>query len=208
MKSKLILLSALLFATLCVSAQNSSLEENLAKIKGDSTEMTKFVNECNFYSSECFFKSNGSDKYCGGLYIEGLVYRDLLSDKKVGGLKIWTNSSQQIPLGTLDFDEMDDLVVALRKMVDEASSKHYGETGKNTYQIFYLTRGGTDVIGSLSFNVFYVVLSKKWYYLNSNGVWEWEQVSSFNLQLKDVSKLIQGIEKAKEILAKELENPN
>lgn len=208
MKNKLILLSALLFAALCVSAQNTSLEENLAKIRKDSTQMEKFINECDFYTSECFFRSNNSDKYCGGLYIEGIVYRDLVENKKIGGLKIWTDNKQDVYLGYLDFDEMDDLIVALRKMIDEASAKHYGEKGKSTYQIYYITRGGIDVVGSLDFNYFTVVLSKKWSYLNSTGNWEWVRVTSNERPLKEISKLIQGIEKAKEIIAKELENPN
>lgn len=201
MKTKLLFTSLFVFVAINLVAQNSMLEENLTRMGKDSTKFEKFLNDCEFYSWERF--ANIDEDL--GFYAEAYIYKNLISNKKIGVLKFWNKSDKDDDeyFGTLDEDELDDLILAMRKIVDEATSKHYGKSCR----VYYETRSGLSIYYKHSAREIY--FRKRWYYINQYGVrYSFLQESKNSIGLKKFAKIIEWLTKSKEVLQKELKNPD
>lgn len=201
MKTKLLCMSLFMLVAINLAAQNTSLEENLTRMGKDTTQMERFLKECKFYTFERFAKIDEDL----GLNAEAYVYKDLISKRKIGVLQFWENHGREheIYFGTLDGDEIDDLILALKNIVEEANTKHYGKSCR----IYYETRSGISVLCKI--NTGEVYFGKTWYYTNIYGTrCSYAVSSSKGISMKKFAKIIDWLTKSKEYIQKELENPD
>lgn len=191
---KIVCICILMLCVLNLAAQRTSIEQELARAEKDSTRMDRFVNNCIFYSEEVFVETPWKFAVKG----EAIIYTDLINQEKVGGIKLWDGEDDNIYFGTIDFDEIDNLILALRTIIDEKNVKHYGLE----HRIVYRSRGGigvnTDNSGSAHF-------SKVWVYIARNGEVNWMRVDGEEgIDGKDLIKFIEWLENAKKLLEKEI----
>ena len=165
MKKTILLIVACTFAFISAFAQNSEVEtiNQLTKAEMFKTE-NSLIKEAEIYKA-----TEGSMK----------MYAKLFTDLKTGeqlaalefhpstGLKILTGGIVQ-PLGYLDMDKVDDLILALEKMLEE----HNNAGKKDNFTISYTAPGGIDAYFATDFPgqpTSVVIFRKKWYSINEYG---------------------------------------
>lgn len=198
MKKILFILITTLTVMLPVRAQNSAVESEVLE---SQTKAEKFLKECSFYREDTFIEMEEE-----GLRAWAKVATNLVTNEKIGYCYFMTESKEALanftgglaggssqPLGYLDIDEIDDMINALRKIVDIASSN-----SSNEYTVNYITKTGIDVrYDSKEKKVTY---SKTWKYINQYGVESTSTISSPDASIKSIQKTISMLTKATIIL--------
>lgn len=201
MKKTFLLIVACVFAFVGAQAQNSGVES--------TTQMTKveqFKKNNSFIKETTIYACKNS-----GMTIFAKLFTDLNSGEQLTALEIWpTIGGVVAPLGYLDMDQVDDLLLALETILNESNNVQ----AKDACIINYTAPGGIDVIYTTetSSSVFgpertVVIFRKKWYYVNEYGqptVNYSEASASYSIKL--LPKLIEVIKEAQTISINILEN--
>jgi hypothetical protein len=196
MKKAFLLIVACTFAFVGAYAQNSEVETVNQLTKAEQFKANNsFVKEATIYED----KNSGMKLYAK-------LFTDLNSGEQLAALEFWPTIGSKLltggvvtPLGYLDMDQIDDLLLALEMILKESSNTDK----KESYSITYTAPGGIDVFytnalaGSAFSTPGVVVFRKKWHHLNEYGV----QTISYsegttNCGIKNLPKLIAAIREA------------
>lgn len=186
MKKLFLFLTTLMVCGL-INAQNSTAEviENTKETKAE-----KFLRESNLYREDTYIKL-----WEDGIIAEAKVATDLITNKKIGYCYFETEDYES--LGFLDLDEIDDMILALNKILEDTKVKKDVET----YSIKFSTQSGINVeFGRARNGAQKVFYSKEWYYINQYGVYKKYTLTSQPVSLKSLAKTVEMLEKAKKII--------
>ena len=205
MKKTFLLIVACVFAFVGAQAQNSEVES--------TTQMTKVEQ---FKKNNSFIKETTIyDCKNGGMKIFAKLFTDLNSGEQLTALEIWPTIGSKLlaggvvaPLGYLDMDRVDDLLLALETILNEANNVQ----AKDTCMINYTAPGGIDVIytSEIASSVFgtvgTVIFRKKWYYVDEYGqpTVNYSEAST-SCPIKSLPKLIEVIKEAQMIAKQAVE---
>lgn len=184
---KLFLFLATLMVCGLINAQNSAAEviENSKETKAE-----KFLRESTLYREDRYIKLWES-----GINAEAKIATDLMTNKKIG--YCYFETEEQEPLGYLDMDEIDDMILALNKMLEDTKIKK----DVQEYTIKFSTISGINVEFKRTITgaqkVFY---SKEWYYINEYGVNTRVTLTSKPVSIKSLAKTVEMLEKAKKVI--------
>lgn len=165
MKKTILLIIACTFAFVSAFAQNSEVEalNQLTKAELFKTD-NSLVKEAEIYKA-----TEGRVK----------MYAKLFTELKTGeqfaaleflpstGMKILSGGTAQ-PLGYLDMDKVDDLILALEKMLEESNAADK----KDKFTINYTAPGGIDALFTTDYpgqSTPVVIFRKKWHSVNEYG---------------------------------------
>ena len=200
MKKSILLIVACAFAFATVQAQSSEVEA--------TTQLTKaeqFKLKSSFIKEELIYKYEDKNLHvCTQLFTDLKTGEQLVTLEfraPIQGLK----SAAEFyfsPLGYLDMEQIDDLLLALEMILDGSNNSDK----KDRYSISYTAPGGIDVYytNGVSLGIVnttpVVSFRKKWFKLDEYGV----QTSTYSeaesaLNIKDLPKLISGIKEAQTI---------
>lgn len=198
MKKAFLLMVACTFAFVSAYAQTSEVEASSQLTKAEQFKANNtFVKETTIYE----------DKQ-SGMKLYAKLFTDLNSGEQLAALEIWPTVGKSLmtgtltPLGYLDMDQIDDLLLALETILTESENVDQ----KQISTITYTAPGGIDVFytnalaGSAFSTPGVVVFRKKWHHLNEYGV----QTISYsegttNCGIKNLPKLIAAIKEAQGI---------
>lgn len=202
MKKAFLLIVACAFAFVSASAQNSAVEATSQLTKAEQFKANNtFIKEATIYED----KNSGMKLYAK-------LLTDLKSGEQIAALEIWPTVGSKLltggdvaPLGYLDMDHIDDLLLALETILTESNNTDK----KDSYSITYTAPGGIDVLFFNDFTVSIgtpglIVFRKKWYHQDEYGI----QTSvyseaSTNCSIKALPKLIDAIKEA-QVVAQEM----
>lgn len=196
MKKAFLLIFACTFAFVGAYAQNSEVETVNQLTKAEQFKANNsFIKETTIYED----KNSGMKLYAK-------LFTDLNSGEQLTALEFWPTIGSKLltggvvaPLGYLDMDQIDDLLLALEMILKESSNTDE----RVSYSITYTAPGGIDVfyldeglIGAPDL----VVFRKKWFHANEYG----EQTAiyseaSTSCSIKALPKLIASIKEAQAI---------
>jgi hypothetical protein len=205
MKKAFLLIVACTFAFVSAYAQTSAVEAVSQLTKAEQFKAkNSFVKETTIYE----------DKQ-SGMKLYAKLFTDLNSGEQLTALEIWPTVGSKLltggnisPLGYLDMDQIDDLLLALETILSEAKAADQ----KQMSTITYTANGGIDVFftNAISGSAFggtpgVVVFRKKWYHLNEYGV----QTISYSeattdCSIKNLPKLIAAVKEAQTIAKQSL----
>lgn len=206
MKKVFLVIVACAFAFIGAYAQNSEVEAVNQLTKAEQFKLrSSLIKESTIYED----KSSGMKLYAK-------LFTDLKSGEQLAALEFWPTLGKALtsgnftPLGYLDMDKIDDLLLALETILTE-----YNNTDKKeACSITYTSPGGIDasyysnfVASSLSFSGGpAVVFRKKWFKTDEYGT----QTAIYsegttNCPIKSLPKLIDSIKEAQAIANKALE---
>lgn len=188
------------FAFVSTHAQTSAVVATAQLTKAEQFKANNsFVKETTIYE----------DKQ-SGMKLYAKLFTDLNSGEQLAALEIWptvgksmlAGSLIQTPLGYLDMDQIDDLLLALETILTESQNTD----SKEKCNITYTAPGGIDVfftntaVASPFGTPGLVVFRKKWYHLNEYGV----QTISYSeattdCAIKSLPKLIAAIKEAQTV---------
>lgn len=199
MKKAFLLIVACTFAVFSAYAQDSEVER-----VNQLTKAEQFKANNSFVKETTIFTEKNS-----GMRLYAKLFTNLNNGEQIAALEIWPTVGSKLltggivtPLGYLDMDQIDDLLLALETIVAETSKT----SKKESYTITYTAPGGIDVIyiddittGALG-TTGLVVFRKKWYQTNDYGV----QTVNFSdattsCSIKNLPKLIESIKEAQVI---------
>lgn len=202
MKKLLFVLVSALSLIFSVNAQNSAVE---ADAMNNVTKAEKFLKESTFYREDTYVEMEET-----GIRAWAKVATDLKTGKKIGYCYFMTESKLALamftqgteggasqPLGYLDMDEIDDMIKALKKIVEITRTK-----SPNDYSINYITKSGIDVFYDSEEKK--VTYSKEWSYVNQYGVRGTYRITSPVASINAVKKTIAMLEQAKIIINQNL----
>lgn len=157
MKKTFLLIVACVFAFATVQAQSSEVEA--------TTQLTKaeqFKAKNSFIKEETLFHRNL------GLTVYAQLFTDLKSGEQLITFMFYGITG---PLGYLDFEEVDNLLLALETILNESNNS----SKKDNYSISYTAPGGIDVYftteGLVGLSSRYGLrFSKKWYIIDDYGM--------------------------------------
>ena len=167
MKKTFLLIVACFFAFATVQAQSSEVEA--------TTQLTKaeqFKTKSSFIKEDKIYTHKGQ-----GVQMFAKLFTDLKTGEQLAALEFYPSAGQQMqnlmigqysaPLGYLDLEEVNDLVLALEKMLEHASNADK----KDEFTITYSAPGGIDVCFVRYENGSEIcTMRKKWYFLDDYGI--------------------------------------
>ena len=198
MKKAFLLIVACTFALVSAHAQTSEVEA-----KSQLTKAEQFKANNSFVKETTIYEDKQS-----GMKLYAKLFTDLNSGEQLAALEFWPTVGSKLltgglvtPLGYLDMDQIDDLLLALETILTE-----YNNAGKrDSYSITYTAPGGIDVYFLRDINTGLsiqgvVVFRKKWFHLNEYGVQTCSySEASTSCAIKDLPKLITVIKEAQTI---------
>ncbi len=206
MKKTILLIVACVITFATVRAQSSEVEATTKLTKAEQFKLTSsLIKEELIYKYEnkhlCIYTQLFTDLEIGEQLV-ALEFRAPLP----GILKSATDVIFH-PLGYLDMEQIDDLLLALEMILEESNNSEK----KDRYSITYTTPGGIDIYytNGVTLGVVnttpVVSFRKKWFKLDEYGV----QTSTYSeaeatLDIKDLPQLISGIKEAQIVCKKEL----
>lgn len=167
MKKSILLIVACVFAFVTVQAQSSEVET-----ASQLTKAEQFKNKSTFIKEDVIYKYQGQ-----GTKLFAKLFTDLKTGEQLAALEFYPSAGQQLmnsmvgtvskPLGYLDMDAIDDLLLALGTMVEISKTSNK----QDEFSITYIAPGGID----LFFNKYdngseILTLRKKWYSIDDYGV--------------------------------------
>lgn len=196
MKKSMLLLTACLFATCSLFAQNSAAEIN-AEIK--QTEIEQFINECSYTKTE--FVEEFKTKSCE---MEAIVVTDLKTNKKMGGIHLYarpdiaaavlslgaTAAEGPKDLGYLDVTEIDDVLTVLKQVAAVSNLK-----AAFPYAITYVSK--SDLMIRFDSELQRLDILRTYKGVNAFGTPEYITFSTNDITVKEVGKIIMKLESAK-----------
>lgn len=213
MKKFILVVLAFVSLTGTANAQNSAIE-----IAQQKTEVEKFRDE------SIFIKEVHLTEYSdNGLEIYGKIFVDLKNEKKmIGGLHLFTESKMGLAvlkslsgiptddgsakdLGYIDMDQLDGLIAALNKIIDEAKKKSQYE-----FSIEYITRGGVGISFTRDGDDEednYLRFSKKWFIVNQYGTLGSYTRVTDNIEIDGMTELVTALKDAKTRINECLQDP-
>lgn len=195
---KLFLVLAISMVVGLAYAQNTAAESEEEK---ELTKAEQFLKGASLYREDTYvkFKEDGITAYVK-------VATDLLTNQKIGYCYFETEVDRSLkflslgaagdpePLGYLDMDEIDDMILALNKIIEDTKVKK----DVKYYQINYSTKSGINVhYNTEDKKVYYY---KKWSYTNQYGVSGTFKMVSPPATLKSLAKTVKMLEKAQTII--------
>lgn len=192
MKKIFILVALCFFGFVSVQAQNSRVETATQSTKAEQFKTrNSLIKEAQIYQHR-------SD----GLRVFVKLFTDLKTNEKLVALEFWSAKTIfTMPLGYLDMDKVDDLLLALETILKEVNQSDRGDK----YSITYTAEGGLDVcyqkgVWSVPVPPGSILFRKKWYYIDNYGVETCKYSEGFAfVEMKDLPKLIDSIKEASEI---------
>lgn len=192
MKKYLLILASAFLLSSGIMAQNSDTE---IKQKFVKTEIEKFINECLYSKTE--FIDSYKTKSCE---IVALVVTNLQTNQKAGGVRISTRNvalavlsgganTGIYDLGYLDVSEIDDVIRVLKDILASSKNKHQFE-----YVMDYYSKTGLYIHFDNNDEVF---IRRKWYTTNQYGIEESVVMSTDDISISEVGKLVKKLEDAK-----------
>ena len=192
----MLLLTACLFATCSLFAQNSAAEIN-AEIK--QTEIEQFINECSYTKTE--FVEEFKTKSCE---MEAIVVTDLKTNKKMGGIHLYarpdiaaavlslgaTAAEGPKDLGYLDVTEIDDVLTVLKQVAAVSNLK-----AAFPYAITYVSK--SDLMIRFDSELQRLDILRTYKGVNAFGTPEYITFSTNDITVKEVGKIIMKLESAK-----------
>ncbi len=193
MKKLFIILTTLMMCGVA-NAQNSEAESTFIK----ETKAEKFLRKATLYREDTHLTM-----YEDGITAYVKVATDLITNEKIGYCYFETEAEKWFaregeegaaePLGYLDLEQIDDMILALEKILENTKIK----SKVRDYFISYRTESGINVHYNGKKGVYY---SKKFYYINENGIERCYELESPKAALKSLTKTIDMLEKAKTII--------
>lgn len=195
---KLFLFLSMLIVCGLASAQNTATE---SLEMTNETKAERFLRNSSLYREDTFIKLKED-----GVTAYVKVATDLMTNQKIGycyfeteadrAALLFTGGKEGEPesLGYLDMDEIDDMILALKKIIEDSKVKREVKYS----QISYTTKSGININCDLKEQRVYY--SKEWYYTNSYGVTRSYTLSSPEASLKSLTRTVAMLEKAKKII--------
>ena len=197
MKKVFLTIVACAFSFVGAYAQNSDVERANQLTKAEQFKANNsFVKESTIYT----------DKN-SGLKLFAKLFTNLKSGEQLAALEFWPTVGNLLlaggvpgPLGYLDMDQVDDLLLALDKILTEYNNSDK----KDKFSITYTAIGGIDVFFVKEFGT--VTFRKKWHKTDEYGTQTvvYSEATS-SLMIANLSKLIASIKEAKTIANQALE---
>ena len=192
MKKTLFLI--LLFVLVCANVQAQSSEVET------STQITKAEQ---FKLKNSFIKETQIYEYAGsGVKILVKLLKNLKNGEEIAALEFYQSALKLtgVPLGYLDMDSVDDLLLALETIQNESNNS----TKKEKISISYSAPGGIDVFYTPDFpgqmGGYIILFRKKWFAVDDYGM----QTCNYSETIaitppKELPKLISSIKEAQMI---------
>lgn len=207
MKKVFLLLVACAFTFIGAHAQNSEVER-----VNQLTKAEQFKANNSFIKEATIYEDKNS-----GVRLFAKLFTDLKSGEQLAALEFWPTLGKALttgnaaPLGYLDMDKVDDILLALETILTEANNADK----RVIFTITYTAPGGIDVIYdshfiasavSLAAAAPTVIFRKKWFKVDEYGA----QTAVYsegttNCPIKDLPKLINSIKEAQTIANQALE---
>lgn len=203
MKKAFLLIVACVFAFVNAQAQDSDVEA-----------VNKLTKAEQFKANNSLVKEAEIYKFSEAAQIKvfAKLFTDLENGDQIAALEFHPSTLVKAlsgglaqPLGYLDMDQIDDLILALEKMLDE----HNNAAKKDKFTISYTAPGGIDAYYVSDYPgqpAPIVLFRKKWFSINDYGV----QVCNYSdavaiLPIKNLSGFIASLKEAKTIANQSLE---
>lgn len=196
MKKSFLLIVACIFTFATAQAQSSEVEATTQLTKAEQfKQKNNFIKESEIYKFDQV-----------GVKVLAKLFTDLQSGEQVVALEFHPSTLVKVlsggvatPLGYLDMDQVDDLLLALETILNESNNS----AKKDKYTISYTAPGGIDVFFTTDFPgqpAPVVMFRKKWFVIDNYGV----QTSNYSegyamLPINFLSKLISSIKEAQAI---------
>ena len=207
MKKVFLTIVACAFSFVGAYAQNSDVER-----ANQLTKAEQFKTKNSFVKETTIYEDKNS-----GVRLFAKLFTDLKSGEQLAALEFWPTLGKALttgnlaPLGYLDMDKVDDLLLALETILTEANNADK----RVVFTITYTAPGGIDVIydshflaSAVSFAAAAptVIFRKKWFKVDEYGA----QTAVYsegttNCSIKDLPKLINSIKEAQTIANQSLE---
>ena len=197
MKRAFLLIIVCTLAFISAHAQNSSVEAT-----SQLTKAEQFKNNNSFIKEATIYEDKAS-----GMKLYAKLFTDLNSGEQLAALEIWPTTASKLltggvvsPLGYLDLDQIDDLLLALETIQTESSQTDK----KDNYSITYKAPGGIDVLffndikTALTGNTHgLIIFRKKWHHTNEYGVptVSYSEATT-SCSIKNLPKLIDAVKEA------------
>lgn len=204
MKKTFLLIVACVFAFTTVHAQSSEVEATTKLTKAE-----QFKAKSDFIMEDLIYKYQGQ-----GVRLFAKLFIDLKTGEQLTALEFYPSAGQQLmnamftntvsePLGYLDMDAIDDLLLALETIVeiDKTSNK------QNEFSLTYMTPNGIDVFFNRYEGNAYgtCTFRKKWYSIDDYGVQTAKYSEGWiNITVSALPKLISSIREAQIVCEKKL----
>ena len=204
MKKTFLLIVACVFAFTTVHAQSSEVEATTKLTKAE-----QFKVKSDFIMEDLIYKYQGQ-----GVRLFAKLFVDLKTGEQLTALEFYPSAGQQLvnamftntvsePLGYLDMDAIDDLLLALETIVeiDKTSNK------QNEFSLTYMTPNGIDVFFNRYEGNAYgtCTFRKKWYSIDDYGIQTAKYSEGWiNITVSALPKLISSIREAQIVCEKEL----
>lgn len=191
MKKTFLLIVACVFAFATVQAQSSEVEATTQQTKAEQfKQKNSFIKEETLYHRDL------------GLAVYTQLFTDLKSGEQLMAFLFYgaAFNGPRPQLGYLDFEEVDDLLLALETILNESNNS----LKQDNYSISYTTPSGIDVYftteGFVGLSGHAVRFSKKWYVIDDYGILtsKYSQDSA-TLPIKVLPNVIAAIKEAKAI---------
>lgn len=196
---KLFLFLSMLIVCGLASAQNTATESQ--ELTNKETKAEQFLKKSTLFREDTFIKM-----HVDGVTAYVKVATDLVTNQKIGycyfeteadrSALFFTGGKEGEPesLGYLDVEEIDDMILAINKILEDSKVKK----DVKYYRINYTTESGINIRYSTEDRKVYY--SKEWYYTNSYGITRSYTLYSPSASLKSLSKTVAMLEKAKKII--------
>jgi len=196
MKKTFLLIVACVFAFTTVHAQSSEVEATTQLTKAEQFKLkNSFIKEAEIYKFDQ-----------AGVKVLAKLFTDLQSGEQLVALEFHPSTFVKVlsggvaaPLGYLDMNQVDDLLLALETILNESNNS----AKKDKYTISYTAPGGIDVFFMTDFpgqTAPIVMFRKRWFVTDDYGV----QTTNYSegyamLPINFLSKLISSIKEAQAI---------
>ena len=223
MKKTFLVMATLLLSYMGVNAQQSEVE-----LANQETKTEQFLKECSFVREDQITSYVGK-----GLEVYGKIFTDLKSGAQIAAIEFYTQkqvaagmalnaasalsggsgnvvSNEEMaakPLGYLDMDNVDDLIMALEQILAMANNA----SKKDAYSISYTAPGGIDVYFSQGIKDPWgvkgdasVFFRKKWYGTNEYGTRTAQYTETKSIKVENLAKIIPVVKETKMIAEREL----
>lgn len=196
MKKTFLLIVTCVFAFATVQAQSSEVEATTQQTKAEQfKQKNSFIKETEIYKFDQV-----------GVKVLAKLFTDLQSNEQLVALEFHPSTFVKVlsggmaaPLGYLDMNQVDDLLLALETILNESNNS----TKKDKYTISYTAPGGIDVFFTTDFPgqpAPVVMFRKKWFVTDDYGVQTINYSEAFAmLPINFLSKLISSIKEAQMI---------
>lgn len=204
MKKTILLIVACVITFATVRAQSSEVEATTKLTKAE-----QFKAKSDFIKEDLIYKYQGQ-----GVRLFAKLFVDLKTGEQLTALEFYPSAGQQImnsmisgvvsePLGYLDMDAIDDLLLALETIVeiDKTSNK------QEEFSVTYITPSGIDVFFNRFEGNAYGICTfrKKWYSIDDYGIQTAKYSEGWiSILVSALPKLISSIREAQIVCEKEL----